>query len=244
MNRRKFLGGLGSLSAGLILSDRFRAGGLSFTQSKSLSAFGGKREHREISAVEDLMREHGVLRRILFVYSEAAAKLRNSDSPALLENLHKAAGLFRSFGEEYHEKKLEEAYIFPTVKKLRGEAAIYPDILTIQHNRGREITDYILAATRGAGPDVGGTEKLAQVMESMVRMYRAHAAREDTVVFPAWKDALSDEQLDEMSEKFEQIEHRQFGTNGFENAVQQIAAIETELGLADLSQFTAEPITK
>jgi hemerythrin superfamily protein len=78
-----------------------------------------------------------------------------------------------------------------------------------------------------------------QVMISMVRMYRPHAAREDTIVFPAWKDILSEEQLDEMGEKFEQIEHQQFGEDGFENAVRQIASIEAELGLADLSQFTA-----
>jgi len=28
--------------------------------------------------------------------------------------------LFRSFGEDYHEKKLEEAHIFPTIKKAGG----------------------------------------------------------------------------------------------------------------------------
>ena len=82
-----------------------------------------------------------------------------------------------------------------------------------------------------------------QVMISMVRMYRPHAAREDTIVFPAWKDILSEEQLDEMSEKFEDIEHQQFGEDGFENAVRQIASIEADLGMADLSQFTPKPIT-
>jgi len=37
-------------------------------------------------------------------------------------------------------------------------------------------------------------------------MYRNHAAREDTIIFPAWKQTLTGKQLDEMNEKFEDIE--------------------------------------
>jgi hemerythrin superfamily protein len=72
-----------------------------------------------------------------------------------------------------------------------------------------------------------------------VLMYQEHTAREDTVVFPAWHRMLSPADYHEMGEKFEDIERRQFGKDGFEDAVQQIAAIETELGLANLAQFTA-----
>ena len=42
-----------------------------------------------------------------------------------------------------------------------------------------------------------------------------------------------------MSEKFEDIEHQQFGEDGFEKAVKQIADIEAQLGMSDLSSFTA-----
>jgi len=77
------------------------------------------------------------------------------------------------------------------------------------------------------------------MLDSLVRMYRPHAAREDTVVFPAWKQVLTAAQLDEMGDKFEDIEREQFGEDGFENAVKQIAEIEASLGLADLGQFTA-----
>jgi hemerythrin-like domain-containing protein len=240
MDRRNLLTGIGGLGAGLILSSRLKAGGLAVIPSESKPSSEEDTKHKEVSAVEDLMREHGVLRRILVVYSETAEKLRNAEVTVLLKNIQKAASLFRSFGEEYHEKKLEEVYIFPAVAKLSSEAAVYPEILITQHNRGREITDYIFAATRNAKLSAGDSEKLINAMKSLVRMYRAHAAREDTVVFSAWKESLSEEQLDEMSEKFEQIEHQQFGEDGFENAVQQIASIEAELGLADISKFTAE----
>ena len=51
------------------------------------------------------------------------------------------------------------------------------------------------------------------------------------------------DQLDEMNEKFEDIEHEQFGEDGFENALKQIADIEQSLGLSDLAQFTAPSLS-
>ncbi len=229
-NRRDFLAGIGSLSAGLVLGD--------YANAAEKEAKGG-----EVTATEDLMREHGVLRRILFVYSETAMKLQKSRAVAP-NAIHKAAKLFRVFGEDYHEKKLEEAYIFPAVKKTSGPAAPLSDILIVQHNRGREITDYIISVTKGAEIDAADAKQLSQAMGSLVRMYRAHTAREDTVVFPAWKETLTAKQIDEMNDKFEDIEHQMLGKNGFENAVRQISDIETELGIADLSQFTALPLVK
>jgi hemerythrin-like domain-containing protein len=181
-----------------------------------------------------------VLRRVLLVYSETALKLRgNSTIPIPAEPLQRAAKLFRAFGEEYHEKKLEEAYIFPAVKKVSGPAGGYADILTAQHQRGREITDYILSITAMSKIPAGEINQFGGALESLARMYEHHAAIEDTIVFPAWKQTLSEEQLDEMNEKFEDIEHEQFGEDGFENAVKQIGEIEQNLNLADLNLFTA-----
>jgi hypothetical protein len=65
----------------------------------------------EVSANEDLMREHGVLRRALLVY--AAPKLRTDPASISPAALHQTAVLFRNFGEDYHERRLEEAFYFP-----------------------------------------------------------------------------------------------------------------------------------
>ena len=233
--RRYFLHSATVIGTGLALGG---CGGKSAVNEKSGSGTAGEGE-MEVTAVEDLMREHGVLRRALFVYTETAAKLRLNPSGVPLEELQKTAALFRAFGEDYHEKKLEEAYIFPALRKAGGPAANYVDVLIAQHQRGREITEYILEATKAASPGAEAAQQLAQYLDSFVRMYRPHAAREDTVVFPAWKQSLSAEALDEMGDKFEEIEQEQFGEDGFEKAVGQIAEIETSLGLADLGQFTA-----
>ncbi len=241
--RRYFLRSTALFGTGLLLDacgDRGAIERQSEDRTRSEKA-GGKAEI-EVTAVEDLMREHGVLRRALFVYTEAAARLRGDPSAVALESLQKTARLFRAFGEDYHEKKLEEAHIFPALRKAGTEAAVYVDALITQHQRGREITDYILTATQPPGPGAAGLRQLAQAMDVLVRMYRPHAAREDTVIFPAWKQTLTAAQLDEIGDKFEDIEREQFGEDGFENAVKQITEIEASLGLADLGQFTASSL--
>jgi hemerythrin-like domain-containing protein len=111
--------------------------------------------------------------------------------------------------------------------------------LIVQHNRGREITDYVLAVTGKGAIKMGDAEPLASALESLVLMYQNHAAREDTVIFPAWKTILSTRQMKEMSEKFEEIEHQLFGEDGFEDAVRKVATIEDALGYANIAQFTA-----
>ena len=202
---------------------------------------GAEAKEPEVTATEDLMREHGILRRVLLVYRETVPKLRQNPSDLHAAALRDAALLFRAFGEEYHEKLLEEKQIFPVVRKRGGEAARDADILVEQHRRGRQITDYVLSSTKNGkiSPSVGA--ELAEVLEGLARMYENHAAREDTIVFPAWKSAFTDKQLDEKADEFEAIEKKMFGHDGFEDARNRISKIEQTLGLADLSQFTAPP---
>jgi hemerythrin-like domain-containing protein len=193
----------------------------------------------EVTATEDLMREHGVIRRALLVYYEVIPRLRTKPASVNAAALQQTAKLFRAFGEDYHERVLEEQHIFPLMRKHGPEFLKYVDTLTEQHNRGREITDYVLAVTKSGKISSAHTKDLADVFESLVLMYENHAAREDTIVFPAWKKNYSERQLDQISDQFEEIERKMFGKDGFDDAEKTISRIETELGLQDLSKFTA-----
>jgi hemerythrin-like domain-containing protein len=125
------------------------------------------------------------------------------------------------------------------LKRAGGPASTAVDTLVAQHNRGRDITDFVIAVAGGSvAPAPAGP--LAGSLEAFARMYEAHAALEDTVVFPAWKRTMSARELDEVGDRFEEIEHKTFGKDGFEDAVDQVAAIERAFGL-DLGQFTAPP---
>jgi hemerythrin-like domain-containing protein len=223
ISRRRFITGIGISSIGIAVAGCAR-----------------KAQDQEVAAVEDLMREHGVLRRALLVYAETARKLRRNVTQVITEALQNTAKLFRSFGEDYHEKKLEEAHIFPVLKNGRESMSGLITTLVEQHKRGRQLTDYILAATQEDMISEGDAVEVARALESFVLMYQNHAAREDTVIFPAWKQVLPSGELEEMGERFEAIEHEQFGEEAFEKAVRQIAEIEGNLGLSDIAQFTAQ----
>jgi hemerythrin-like domain-containing protein len=210
----------------------------------SLLALPPGEKEPEVTATEDLMREHGVLRRALLVYAESVPRIRSNAGSVDAAALYKTAQLFREFGENYHERLLEEQHIFPVVSKASGEAAKYPAILIAQHARGREITDYIMAVTKPGKIASANAESMARTLDSFVLMYQNHAAREDTIVFPAWKKHFTDKQLDELSDQFEDIEHKMFGKDGFDDAVAKIAAVEVALGFADLAQFTPPPPPK
>jgi hemerythrin-like domain-containing protein len=228
-NRRRLLGMTGiALGAALVLPN-----GASFEAAER------KDTEEEVEAAEDLMREHGVLRRALLVYAEAASRLSRGPSDIPTDALGRTAALFRTFGEDYHERSLEEKHVFPVLTKLGGKNATIAATLKQQHDRGREITDYLSAVVRRGRISAADGPPLARALTSFVRMYEHHAAIEDTVVFPAWKEAIPKAQYRELSEQFEELEHRMFGKDGFDDAVEKISAVERDFGLDDLAKLTA-----
>ena len=246
--RRHLLASISIAGAGILLNacrnPQTRSGGATNDEDKKEGPAAGEAEPVEVTATEDLMREHGILRRALLVYQEATVRLRQDVASVPPDALEKTANLFRVFGEDYHEKKLEETFIFPAVKKAPGVAAGYVDILLAQHTRGREITEYVLSISKADKIASNSVEPLAKTLEAFVRMYEHHAAIEDTVVFPAWKSAIGPNELDAMGEKFEDIEHEEFGNDGFETALKRMEEIEQSLGLSNLDMFTAPPPPK
>ena len=80
-------------------------------------------------------------------------------------------------------------------------------------------------------------ERLIASMHSFITMYRPHAAREDTVLFPAFRE-VTGKDYEALGERFEQEERRRLGEHGFDQAVEQIAAIERTMGMENLAKFT------
>jgi hemerythrin-like domain-containing protein len=188
-----------------------------------------------VTPPEDLMREHGVLKRVLLIYREGIRRLETGDQlPA--QPLNAGAAIIRSFIEDYHEQ-LEEKYVFPKLQQA-GKLADVTAVLRTQHQRGRVLTDRVLAATSGTAPDRATRDGLVQDMSAFIRMYEPHEAREDTVVFPALRDVTPAKEFRDLAEIFEDEEHRRFGQAGFEGVVDKVADIEKSLDIYDLSKFT------
>jgi hemerythrin-like domain-containing protein len=189
-----------------------------------------------VTPPEDLMREHGVLKRVLLIYREGIRRVQaNEQLPA--DALNAGAAIIRSFIEDYHEQ-LEEQHVFPKLEQA-GKLTDVTSILRTQHQRGRVITDRVLAATTAATAlDQAKREALVRDMSAFIRMYEPHEAREDTVVFPTLRQVVPAKEFRDMADLFEDEEHRRFGQAGFEGVVDKVADIEKSLGIYDLSQFT------
>lgn len=231
-SRRGFIQAAALASGGIILAGG--AGAISATQPAGQEK--PKSSEEEVTPSEDLMREHGVLRRILLIYQQAVSRLQENQSlPAQV--LPQSATLVRDFVENYHEK-LEENYLFPRFRKA-GKLVDLVDVLQRQHQAGRQLTAVIFrqAGSQGsAGAD--GRQELVRAIQQFTRMYRPHAAREDTVLFPALHEVVSPAEYRALGETFEDQEQELFGREGFEKIVEQVAGLENTLGIYDLAQFT------
>src|ERR1043166_7469366 len=96
------IGGLMAAGGGAILFGQQKPEG----QAKK----GGEKEMEGVSPAEDLMREHGVLKRVLLIYREVIDRIDSKrDFPP--DVVMSSAKLIRAFVEDYHEK-LEKDYLF------------------------------------------------------------------------------------------------------------------------------------
>jgi len=194
-----------------------------------------EQEQNEVTPTEDLMREHGLLKRILLVYEEVGSRIaQQREFPQNAVN--DSAKIIRSFIEQYHEK-LEEDFIFPRFRKHNLLVELV-NVLQQQHEAGRRVTEQILTLSGSGLKSNDDKRKLSTALRQFVRMYAPHEAREDTVLFPALHQIVSRNEYDALGEDFEKKEHQLFGEEGFEGMVPRVAEIEKQLGIYDLSQFT------
>ncbi|OGW37868.1 MAG: hypothetical protein A2X58_08020 [Nitrospirae bacterium GWC2_56_14] len=199
----------------------------------SVSAAAGE-DGVEVSAMEELMREHGVLSRLLLVYEKILDDL-TSEREVAPETLGKAADLVRCYIQEFHEK-LEEEYIFPRFTNNGSELV---RVLVRQHEAGRIHTHRIrrLSVEQVMGSPQNRKDLIAS-LRGFLGMYRPHKAREDTVLFPAFQALVPSRELDELARTFDEKEMALFGRDGFRSVVARVEELEKTLGLFDLAQFT------
>lgn len=187
---------------------------------------------------DDLMREHGVLKRVLLCYQELAGTIQAGGQPNAA-HVQDAALIVHDFIEGFHEG-LEEGYVFPRLLKA-GQLTSTVDTLLVQHARGRVITQYLLTHTDGGKlSSASVAPRLAAGMQAFTRMFQVHEAREDTVVFPAFRALLTPAEIVSLGEEFASLETQQFHADEFTAMVNQVADIEQDLGIYDLDQYTPD----
>ncbi|HEY4170834.1 MAG TPA: hemerythrin domain-containing protein [Reyranella sp.] len=187
-----------------------------------------------VTATEDLMREHGVVERLLLIYDTGIRRLGQGEDldPTILTQTGET---MRDFVHDYHEKN-EEEQVFPHFKTA-GRMVELVTVLQAQHAACRKLTERVIDLAPKSGSKEQ-RERMIQAMQATITMYRPHAAREDTDVFPTLRSLVTPNEFEQIGEALEKSETDKFGTDGFEKVVKKVEALEKRLGINDISQFT------
>jgi len=235
LHRRSFLHATGKFAAAAVLPTKLLA----------QKTTGQEKHEQNYDVSTGLMREHGILKRVLLIYAEVIRRIdAKEDFPP--QTVIDSAEIVRKYIEDYHQK-LEEEHIFPLFRKYyrrQDVLRLYAqklldlvDVLCEQHQAGRRLTDRIVSTLQSL-KTADDRQNLAQDLRAFIRMYTPHEAREDTVLFPALPVIISRQEYHALGEKFKEIEHKTFGGEGFDIYLDYVTAFEKRLGIYDLKQFT------
>lgn len=201
-----------------------------------------------MTAIEDLMREHGVLNRVLLIYDKIVANYR-SGLPVPDGILKSSALIVRHFIEDYHEKS-EENYIFPLLLNAKRHVKLVKE-LKIQHRLGRKLTDCLIKLGALKNPSESQIINIVETIEAFNEMYRAHESREDTVVFQELHKLLTVAEYHQVGQELESAEEAIPGYVGFHKTLSQVEQIEKKLGIDNIAleteklrDFLSQPLKK
>ena len=107
LHRRSFLHATGKFAAAAVLPAKLLA--------QKTTGQERHEQYYDVSTNENLMRQHGILKRVLLMYDEVIRRIdARQDFPT--QTVIDSAEIIRRFIEDFPEK-LEEEYIFPLFRK-------------------------------------------------------------------------------------------------------------------------------
>jgi hemerythrin-like domain-containing protein len=164
---------------------------------------------------EDLMNEHGLLNRILIIMDEYLTfdKVKQKNN---MPKIKKCIEIIKEFIEDFHEQ-MEEKYVFP---HFTGKWRKLIDLLIQQHKESRLLTSSILKNI-----DNNDLDLLIQNLQSFVKMYRLHSAREDTIVFRKLRKFVSPAEFANISKIMDEEEDEKFGKHAYDNILKTILSL-------------------
>ncbi|MFZ2013331.1 MAG: hemerythrin domain-containing protein [Nocardioides sp.] len=185
---------------------------------------------------EELMTEHGVLKRVLLAYRAISTRLGKAERVPR-EALVDAAQIVADYVESFHEG-LEEAYVFPRVAAHAAYTGVVETLLA-QHDRGRHLTSEILVLAASDSSRPSAREPLRARLDAFVTMYEPHEAWEDTVIYPALRALTPSRTLDELAARFADLEAGRYSDLALARILERVEGVEQQLGIGDLASFTA-----
>jgi len=188
-----------------------------------------------IPATERLMRDNGVLQRILLIYEAGARRIGQGEDidPAVFSM---AAETMRDFVHDYHEK-FEDDQLFPVFKKA-GRMVELIDVLQVQHTAGRKLTERVLQTAEASRGNKEQRAALVETMQATIALYRPHMAREETNIYPTVRSLMTPNEFEALGEALQKAETAKFGADGYEKMAKRVEQLEKKIGTDDLAQAT------
>lgn len=220
LSRRKFIALAGSAGAGIIA-----AGCSSSDKIKE-----------EGTAIELLDRQHGLLHRSVSILEEVRGGMdARMDLPP--EIIQGTVEVIRRFLVDFHQK-VEDKHLFPAFEAAKKMGGLI-GVLREQHEAGTQLVEVLRQLAAGfSAKDLEKRRTMASGIHKLSRMYRAHADREDTVLFPVFRQVVTPKAYDLVNAEVRKAEIQAGGMSAYEEAVQKLSGYENMLGIGDLSAFT------
>ena len=185
----------------------------------------------KMSPTEELCVEHAQLTRIMLAIDhtlQAAGKSPKSS----LRPVNQACAMIKQLVDEHH-MKIEEGYIYPKFEDT--ELGDFVKVLKNQHIEARKMVAKMTNMSKGGRPDM---DELRSTFTDFKDMITAHAAYEESCLFPAMEGTWSDDQLADLREKQEEDEKRLLGNDATEKTFNMLKDLETSCGIEGINDFT------
>ena len=180
---------------------------------------------------EDLMQEHGLVSRVILIYRRSI-ELAEANRPFHPEQVAGAARVIARVIHGHHEVE-EEELMFPALEKPR-ELHMLVEVLRGQHRAARALTNRIGLEIA----DPGRRSQAFRAMREFSGMYEAHGAYENSIVYPAFRQAVGPERYQELAAVWAKNERKLRGSLG--DYLSALAKAEQAMDL-DLAQYTGTP---
>ena len=188
------------------------------------------------TAIEIVARQHGVLCRAVAILEEIRGGMdARMDLPP--EIIGGTVEIVRLFIVDHHQQ-MEEKFIYP-VFDAAGKMSALVGVLREQHAAGSQLIGILKGLyTEFSARDLEKRRTMGSAIHQFSRMYRAHADREDTALFPLLHRITPPKAYAELSSAFRKAEIDFTGQSGFEETIRKLTDYENILGIGDLATFT------
>ncbi len=207
-----------------------------FAQTSATRPAWTSERSMNVSASEALSREHAMLTRLLLaidnVVNNALDDIKTDVSP-----INSAARAIDAVVANHH-MVFEEENIYPRMEQIDYLSSM-TETLEGQHDDARAVNTMVLDLTRsGKIKNRDQLDELALLTKSFKDMITAHAAWEETVIFPAMYDLLSERDMSDINKKFMQAESKLLGNKGPVEVYRIVDEIEEASGTHDPNLYT------